>query len=215
MALEFKTQLQLAYARVPTYAEWFLDCDMEPTYRYERRVLQLLQWKCPPTRWQLKSPTHTLFLDSFAAVFPEARFVMTHRDVGKVLPSVADLYFTLLSMGNATVDKHEVGQLNMEQWGVALDRVLAFRDGGNDAKFFDIGFTRFQADPLGEIRTLYDWLGRDLTADTAKGMEAWRADNPRDKHGTHSYDGADFGMSDTKLAARFGAYRERFGAFLH
>jgi hypothetical protein len=121
----------------------------------------------------------------------------------------------LLSRGHATVDTHEVGQLTKEQWGVALDRVLALRDGGNDEKFFDIGFTPFQADPLAEIERLYDWLGRDLTAEAAKGMAAWRADNPRDKHGTHSYDGADFGMSDATLAARFGAYRERFGPFLH
>ena len=86
MALEFKAQYFLASARLPSYADWFLDCDMEPTYRYERRVLKLLQWRSPPNRWQLKSPTHTLFLDAFEAVFPETRFVMTHRDIGNVLP---------------------------------------------------------------------------------------------------------------------------------
>jgi hypothetical protein len=187
---------------------------MEPTYRYERRVLQLLQWRCPPARWQLKSPTHTLFLDAFATVFPDTRFVMTHRDVGKVLPSVADLYWTLLQLGNDRLDKHEVGQLNMEQWGAALDRVLAFRTGDNDAKFFDIGFTTFQSDPVSEIRRLYDWLGRDLTAETEQRMRAWRADNPADKHGVHHYNGADYGITDASLSARFGAYRERFGALL-
>jgi hypothetical protein len=214
MALEFKAQVYLTFARIPTYATWFLDCDMEPTYRYERRVLQLLQWRCPPTRWQLKSPTHTLFLDAFATVFPDTRFVMTHRDVGKVLPSVADLYWTLLQLGNDKLDKHEVGQLNMEQWGAALDRALAFRTGDNDAKFFDIGFSTFQNDPVSEIRRLYDWLGRDLTGETEKRMRAWRADNPADKHGVHHYDGADYGITDAALSSRFGAYRERFGALL-
>jgi Sulfotransferase family len=214
MSLEFKAQSFLAFARLPSYAEWFLDCDQEPTYRYERRVLKLLQWKCPPNRWQLKSPTHTLFLDAFETVFPETRFVMTHRDVGKVLPSVADLYCTLLQGGNTSVDRHEVGQLNMEQWGAALDHCLAFRADGREDKFFDIGFTAFQADPIAQVRALYEWLGRDLTPDTEQRMRAWRDDNPRDKHGSHSYDGADFGLTDDALAARFGAYRERFGAFL-
>jgi Sulfotransferase family len=74
-----KMQAPLAFARLPSYAQWFLDCDTEPTYRYERRVLQLLQWRCPPKLWQLKSPTHTLFLDAFSAVFPETRFVTTCR----------------------------------------------------------------------------------------------------------------------------------------
>lgn len=214
MELEFKSQLPLAFARLPTYADWFLDCDMEPTYRYEERVLKLLQWKCPPTRWQLKSPTHTLFLDAFATVFPRARFVMTHRDVADVLPSVADLYSTLLELGNHDVDRHEVGRLNMEQWGTALDRVLAFRSGPNDEKFFDIGFTAFQADPIAEIRRLYEWLGRDLTIKTERRMRDWRTDNPRDKFGTHVYDATDFGLTDDALASRFGAYRERFGPLL-
>jgi hypothetical protein len=214
MALEFKTQLPLAFARLPTYARWFLDCDMEPTYRYERRVLQLLQWRCPPTRWQLKSPTHTLFLDAFAKVFPRTRFVMTHRDVARVLPSVADLYCTLLDVASTDVDPHEVGALNLEQWGTALDRVLEFRTGADDAQFFDLGFTRFQSDPIGQVRELYDWLGRDLSTTTEQRMLTWLAENPRDKHGVHTYDGETFGISESILASRFGAYRRRFASLL-
>jgi hypothetical protein len=214
MELEFTSQMQLAFARLPSYADWFLQCDMEPTYRYQKRVMQLLQWRCPPTRWQLKCPTHTLFLDDIAKVFPEARFVMTHREVGKVLPSVADLYSTLLAVGSSELDPYEVGRLNLEQWGVALDRMLAFRTDERQAKFFDIGFQAFQADPLGEIGRLYDWLGRDLTSETQERMRAWRTANPRDKHGTHSYNGEDFGLTEAVLDERFRAYRQRFGDLL-
>ena len=214
MSLEFKAQVFLTAAWVPSYGDWFLDCDMEPMYRYELRVLKLLQWKCPPNRWQLKSPTHTLFLDTFAKVFPEARFVMTHRDVSKVLPSVSDLYVTLLQMGSDDIDPVAVGELNMQQWGTAIDRVLAFRASGRDDAFYDIGFTPFQADPIAEITGLYDWLGRELTPATEARMRAWSADNPRDKHGSHQYDGAEFGLTDERLAERFGAYRERFRAYL-
>jgi hypothetical protein len=131
-----------------------------------------------------------------------------------VLPSVSDLYFTLLQMGSEDIDPVAVGELNMRQWGAAIDRVLAFRASGRDDKFYDIGFTTFQADPIAEIRALYDWLGRELTPDTEERMRAWRADNPRDKHGSHQYDGVEFGLSDARLAERFGAYRERFRAYL-
>lgn len=214
MALEFKAQSFLVTARLRAYAEWFLHCDMEPTYRYERRVLKLLQWRCPPNRWRLKSPTHTLFLDAYEKVFPEARFVMTHRDVAKVLPSVTDLYFTMLQAGNDGVDPYEVGELNVHQWGLALDRVLAFRGAGHDDRFFDIGFEAFQADPIAEVRRLYTWLGHELTAETEKAMRAWRDDNPRDKHGTHTYEATQFGLDEDKLANRFGAYRARFAELL-
>jgi hypothetical protein len=215
MALEFTAQTFLVAAHVPTYADWFASCDMEPTYRYEKRVLKLLQWKCPPTRWRLKSPTHTMFLEAYEKVFPEARFVMTHRDVSQVLPSVCDLYATMLDIGNDDVDRHYVGELNMDQWGIALDRSLAFRrDPARDAKFHDIGFKAFQADPIAEIGTLYAWLGDELTDATVERMRAWRAGNPKDKYGKHEYDGADFGITDEALAARFGGYRERFGSLL-
>jgi hypothetical protein len=214
VALEFKSQSYLAFARLNNYAEWYLDCDVEPAYRYERRVLQLLQWRCPPTRWQLKSPTHTLFLDAFERVFPEARFVMTHREVANVLPSVTDLYCTLLQGGNTAVDKREVGALNMHQWGVAIDRVLAFRAAGHDEDFYDVGFAAFQADPIAEIRGLYSWLGRDLTAETEARMRRWGENNPRDQHRTHHYDTADFGFTDHALEGRFGAYRKHFGSHL-
>jgi hypothetical protein len=100
---------------------------MEPTYLYEKRVLKLLQWKTAEKIWRLKSPTHTLFLEeAYEKVFPAARFVQTHREVGKVLPSVSDLYYTMLQNGNE-VDPLYVGELNMEQWSLALDRLLSFR----------------------------------------------------------------------------------------
>jgi len=135
--------------------------------------------------------------------------------VSKVLPSVCDLYDTLLQMADPGIDPAYVGELNMAQWGVALDTMLAFRqDPTRDAKFFDIGFTTFQADPIAEIRRLYEWLGDDLDDATVDRMLAWRADNPKDKHGRHEYDGAQFGITDGALASRFGRYRERFGALL-
>ncbi|MBO0728405.1 MAG: sulfotransferase [Acidimicrobiaceae bacterium] len=215
MALEFKAQFFLVSAHIPSYAAWFEACDMEPTYRYEKRVLKLLQWKTPEKRWRLKSPTHTLFLDAYDKVFPEARFVQTHRDVSHVLPSVSDLYFTMLQAGNPGTDPLYVGELNMHQWGLALDRCLAFRDDpARDARFYDIGFAVFQADPVGEIRKLYDWLGDELAASTVDAMLAWRGDNPKDKFGKHEYNAAEFGITDGALEERFGAYRRRFAPYL-
>jgi hypothetical protein len=215
MALEFKAQFFLVSAHIPTYGDWFVHCDMEPTYRYERRVLKLLQWKTAQKRWRLKSPTHTLFLDAYEKVFPGTRFVQTHRDVSKVLPSVSDLYYTLLQPGNPDIDPKYVGELNIEQWGMAIDRCLAFRqDPARDARFFDVGFTPFQAGPIAEIQKLYDWLGDELTPETIDRMLAWRADNPKDKYGKHAYRGADFGITDEALDKRFSAYRQRFAPFL-
>ena len=215
MALEFKAQYFLVTGHLPTYADWFANCDMEPTYRYEKRVLKLLQWRSPAGAWRLKSPTHTMFLEAYDRVFPEARFVQTHRDVAQVLPSVCDLFYTMLQIGNPDIDPVYIGELNMEQWGLALDRCLEFRrDPARNARFYDIGFADFQARPIAAIRSLYSWLGRELSDDTVTQIEEWRAGNPRDAHGRHEYDGAQFDLTEVRLAERFGAYREAFGPYL-
>jgi hypothetical protein len=53
-------------AHIPSYIRWWLGCDMVPAYRHHERVLKLLQWRCPPTRWHLKSPPDLCCLDAFA-----------------------------------------------------------------------------------------------------------------------------------------------------
>src|SRR5262249_37141010 len=77
MALDFKSQIFQAYAQIPSYSAWLVDrADFTSTYRYERRVLKLLQWGEPVRPWRLKSPAHVLSLDYLDRVFPDAKFVM-------------------------------------------------------------------------------------------------------------------------------------------
>src|SRR5262245_21776391 len=85
MALDFKSHDFQALAHIPSYSSWLLDADLGPTYAYERRTLQLLQWGAPSNPWRLKCPSHLLWLDHLDGAFPDARFVMTHRDPADVL----------------------------------------------------------------------------------------------------------------------------------
>jgi len=215
MAYDFKSQLFLPFAQLPSYAEWLIHkADLVPTYRYVKRVLKLLQWRCPPTRWRLKNPGHTLFIDSLVQVFPDARFWMTHRDVADVIPSVADLYFEMTKAFSDHVDKTFLGRLNVDMWEVGLRRLIAFRDGGatggRNQRFFDVHFAPLQRDPFPIMAQLYQFLGEDLTAETRTRMQSWRDNTPRDKHGAHRYEAAEFGIDPASLRERFRFYTERF-----
>ena len=133
MALDFRAHYFPAFAHLPSYTEWLLDADLTSTYRYERRVLKLLQWGEPEVEgarrpWRLKCPSHLLWLDDLAEVFPDARFVMTHRDPTDVMVSVADLYCEVGRQFSDGIDPHYLGRLNVEQWTTGMDRVLAFRE---------------------------------------------------------------------------------------
>ena len=213
MGYDFKSQIFQAFARIPSYSDWLHHkADLEPTYRYVKRVLKLLQWRCPPTRWRLKNPSHMPFIEALDKVFPDARFWMTHRDITQVLPSVADLYYELSrSLTDQPIQAY-LGQLNTECWELGLQRLIAFRDRpGNDKRFFDVHFAPFQRDPMPQIQALYDWLGEPLTETARARMLAWRAATPRDKHGVHEYDAVAFGLDPGRLRERFGFYSDRFG----
>jgi hypothetical protein len=213
MGYDFKSQLFQAFVQIPSYVEWLNhEADLVPTYRYVRRVLKLLQWRCPPRRWRLKNPSHSLFIEALAEVFPDARFWMTHRDVGAVIPSVADLYFELIKAGSDDVDKCRLGALAAEFCELGMRRMIAFRDAGNEHRFFDIHFAPFQSDPFPILERLYRFIGEELTAETRARMEAWRRETPRDKHGEHRCDPAEFGLDPAQLRRRFAFYNERFGA---
>jgi Sulfotransferase family len=212
MGYEFKTQLFQALWQVPSYAEWLNhEADLVPTYRYVKRVLKLLQWHCPPTRWRLKNPGHILFINALDQVFPDARYYMTHRDIGKVIPSVADLYYELMRASSDQVDKAYLGALNTGWCALGMQRLIAFRDAGNDHRFFDIHFTPLQRDPFPIIAQLYEFLGEEFTADARGRMQVWRNNTPRDKHGEHTYEAADFHIDLAQLREQFRFYSERFG----
>ena len=164
MALDFKSQIFQAFAQIPSYSAWLLDADLTSTYLYERRVLKLLQWGEPTKPWRLKSPAHILFLEYLDRAFPDARFVMTHRDPTDVMLSVADVYADIAGVFTDHLDRHYLGRLNVKCWSVGMERALKFRDSGADPRFYDIDFRAMQADPIGEVRGLYAWLGEPVTA---------------------------------------------------
>lgn len=212
MGYDFKSHLFFSMGDIPSYREWLChEADLVPTYRYVKRILKLLQWRCPPNKWRLKNPSHSMFIDALSEVFPDARFWMTHRAMTSVIPSVSDLYLEMMSALSDEIDKEAIGNMNIEFWETAMQRMIAFRDAGNNHRFFDIYFKSFMADPLTSIADLYAYLGEDFTSETRARMEAWRRDTPREKQGAHDYDAAEFGLDCDELRRRFGFYTARFG----
>lgn len=211
MGFDFKSQIFQASFYIPSYVDWFNNtADLVSTFTYVKRVLKLLQWRCPPTRWRLKNPTYSLFVDALDTVFPDARYCMTHRDVANVIPSVADLYFEMHKPNTDAPDKRWMGEVMSDACELGMQRMIAFRDAGNDDRFFDIHFAQFQKDPFPTLKRLYDFLGEDLTGEAQTRMKAWRDSTPKDKHGAHEYHPEEFGLNEAALRERFRFYSDRF-----
>ena len=209
MALDFRSHYFIAFAYVPSYSAWLRDADLTSTYAYERRVLKLLQWRSPRRRWRLKCPSHLLWLDALDRAFPDARFVMTHRDPAEVLVSVADLFVEVGRLCSDEIDLLYVGALNVDHWTVAMRRILAFRDAGHDPRFYDIDFRAMQRDPIGEVRGLYEWLDEPFTEEFEAGMRRWWQKHAATREENVHPDPSTFGLDVEKLREAFADYNDR------
>lgn len=210
MALNMVSQNFQAFAQIPSYSDWMLDADLTETYLYEKRALKLLQWGEPVKRpWRLKAPTHILYMDYLDNAFPNAKFVMTHRDPTDVILSVATVYEGIIEKFTETVDRHYIGELNQRTWTTGMNRLIEFRDkNGNDARFYDIHFRSMLDDPLGEVRGLYDWLGQDVSPEFAAAMDAWWKSN-EERERFEKPDPSVYGIDYDEVREQFAPYLER------
>jgi hypothetical protein len=57
-------------------------------YKYHQTVLQILHDVDPPgTHWQIKTPQHIAWIDTFLKYYPQASIIMPHRRLNEVIPS--------------------------------------------------------------------------------------------------------------------------------
>lgn len=211
MAMDFKCQEFAARARIPDYVHWMLhEADLVPTYQYVKRSLKLLQWRCPPHRWRLKSPSHMPFVDALNQVFPDAKFWMSHRDITKVVPSAIDVYHELHRPMVDHVDPAFITDTILEWWTIGMRRTLDFRDNGAEDRFVDVQFSEFQRDPEASVERIYAFTGETLSDEARERMRTWRRVQARGKDGHHELDTIAAALDLDAVREQFRFYSERF-----
>jgi hypothetical protein len=207
MALDFKSHLFQSFAQVPSYSEWLIEkADLERTLSYQKRVMKLLQWGEPAKPWRLKCPSHVLWLGAVHSAFPDAKYVMTHRDPTDVILSVADLYADIIGSFTDDIDRRYIGRLNVEHWSLGMDRALQFRASGADDRFYDIDFRAMQADPIGEVKGLYAWLGEPVGDEFESRMQSWWTRAAAEREPCSHADPVEFGIELDAVRPRFATY---------
>lgn len=205
------SQFQSTY-HIPSYQRWLTTGDLRGAYEFHRWFLQHLQWRSPGERWVLKAPSHLFALDAVLAVYPDARFIHTHRDPRTVIGSTASLDTVLRYAFSNTVDPHRIGREALDQWGVIIDRVLALREELVwEHRFVDLRYDELVRTPIAAMETLYARLGWALSSMARQSMERYLSAYPKDRHGTHRYTLAQFGLKESEVQARFRRYCQRFG----
>jgi len=213
MRAGFCSNLWSCFWSAPSYDAWW-QCQSElPSYRYLRRVLQLIGSNEPDKRWLLKNPGHIANLDLLFAVFPDARVIQTHRDPAKAVPSLCSLLIKshpVLELGRQELRAQLMGRRETAKWAKAVRDAEPVRQ-AHRAQVFDVVHGEFHREPLAVLRRIYDWLGMSLPAAVAADMQARIEAAPELAHGEHRYRVEDFGLTADAIRASFGDYLQRFG----
>ena len=206
---DFKAYLWEAFMPTSSYADWLLEADMSSTYAWEYSVLQMLQSRAPGT-WSLKMPSHAVHIETLLATFPDIRIVWAHRDPYKATASFLRLNYLSRSVLGSDIDVAEIVPNVLRQLEAHITRPLHVRDRIGDDRFFDLHYAALMRDPLGVMRSLYEWAGDDLTPLTEQAMLDWLNRNPQHRFGVppYSLDGA--GLTVADLEPIFGEYQARF-----
>jgi hypothetical protein len=191
-------------AHLPTYSRWLSAANWTPAYRRHRRNLQLIGLPDAGRRWVLKNPSHLFALDALFAVYPDALVIQTHREPAAAIGSVCSLAAQASAGWSTTFEGAVIGRGQLELWARGLERFTAERARRDPARFCDVAYADFTADPVGTVESVYACFGLTLSGRAADAMRALAAGSGQaGARPAHRYALSDFGLSAAQVGERF------------
>ncbi|MFM9862144.1 MAG: sulfotransferase family protein [Micropepsaceae bacterium] len=205
-------------AVMPNWSAWIDSADLMPSYREYRRLIRLLIWRNPLPEGGhlvLKCPQHSRDLLTLAQAFPEARFVLTHRDPFRTSVSACALI--------AGIDAPFAADSEAFAWGgdwvrttvASMERsavgMTAFAGASHPRA--DVAYPQLITDPAGTVRAIYAALGLDWPEGFDARIGAFLAAQASGKRARPPAELPTFGLEHASYLARqaMAAYCRRFG----
>ena len=152
-------------------------------------------------------------LEHLLAKYPDARIVFTHRDPVESMTSYASLTSLVRTMGSDTVDRVEIAHDWTDRLRKALEHGFKVREDGDypNALFYDMHFSDFVGDPFSVVQNIYETFDLPMSQEGTAHMRDFIENNPKGKHGAHTYTPEEFGVDPKTVRSEFRSYIERFG----
>jgi hypothetical protein len=211
LAIDFSTMLFETMAPMPTWRDYYLAHDQTPSYEYLRTVLKVLTFLRGGDRWVLKSPQHLEQFGPLSTVFPDATFVVTHRDPVAVTVSMATMLAYSARMSFDRPDPVMIGRYWADRGERMFRACVRDRDVLPDAQSIDVRFHDFMADDVAMVERIYRVADQPFTDSAREAMAAFMADHPRGRHGAIIHDPPALGIDRDERRAALAFYTERFG----
>ena len=208
-ALDFNSFQFFAQLYLPSYLEWFNNhADCLETMRFHKRFLQYLQsGGVKSKRWLLKSPVHLMRLPELFEVYPDARIIMTHRHPIEVVPSTASLISSVRSLYSDHETPERTGLEQAKVWSLYFNRCLvSLQKLRKDDQIVHIRFEDFVNDQIGTVKSIYNRFNWHLSNEVIKKFIHFLSENPKDKHGRHTYTLEDFSLKEKSIMKMYTDY---------
>jgi hypothetical protein len=195
----------------PQYPEYLtLDVPPQELARWKRAFVWFLQCLTlqNPKRIVLKSPPHTARLKTLLELFPQAKFIHIYRDPFVVFPSTVNLWKRLYedeglqSPTYRGLEEHVFETFERMYAAFERDRLLA-----GPAQLAEVSYEALVADPMGEVRRLYEELelgGFDELAPALKEFVAGQKDYQKNRYQIAP-------EIRSEIARRWAGYIEKYG----
>ena len=204
LAIDFSTMLFETTAPMPTWRDYYLSHDQGPSYAYLLKILKVLQWLRGGTRWVLKSPQHLEQFPTLVDTFPDATFVVTHRDPVSVTASMVTMIAYTARLTRDRVDLESMGRYWADRLERMLHRCATERAVLPAEQTIDVHFDQFMGDDLAMVGRVYELAGQPLDDRAEASMASFTSEHPRGRHGAVLYDLREFGLDPGRAPCRAG-----------
>ncbi len=199
--------------RVPSYRAWLDAHGHADAFAFHKRWLQAMQHGVNARFWALKCPDHTFSMDAILHTYPDARFVIVHRDPLHVFASVAFMTEVLRRPFLRAIDPAEIGEQVTTRWIEGARQLVALDQSGAipPDKRVNIQYETLTENPISAISAIYAHFGETLSEPAQSAMRAHLAAVPKGGYGANRYRPADFNINPDRLRPDFAPYMDYFG----
>jgi hypothetical protein len=204
------------YAFAPSFLRWWVAQDPSQQLLFVKRGLKYLQWqfyKGKPRPWVLKCPIYQGQEDLLAEVYPDARFVVTHRHPCSTVASAASMAHLVQGSHSNSIAKQVSGAAFLDSLFASSQRHLHLRSQRPDLDFLDVSYAELTGGAGRVAERIFAHGGMPLSEPARQAMYQWDADNKIHKLGVHHYSLEEMSMTREMVEDKYRDYIDRFKQF--
>jgi hypothetical protein len=203
----------IAFPNNPPQFQEYFDLDRVPPadrQRWKETLLTFLKQVTfrNPKRIILKSPPHTSRIKILLEMFPDARFVYIVRNPYKVFPSTVHLWKSLYSThGLQTPNFEGLEDYVFDTFNLMFHKYEETRELIEPSRLYELKYEDLVADPVGQMRKLYDQLELGGFEKVKPAIDAYFAE--QEEYKTNRYEQPE--AERAQIRRHWKAYFERYG----